>query len=103
MIADGGNVIRVGYMARNLPYPVNVRLPPIGSQDKREPKIIGRELDVVFPVDDLRHTKLGQFMNSWSRLEQTLSQVLTKLLRIKLGDTITMISAMGTRQVNRSY
>ena len=49
MSFPGTVAIRVGRMAPNLPYPVNVRLPPTQPPDRRtEIRTVGPELDVVF-------------------------------------------------------
>jgi hypothetical protein len=65
MSFPGVPIIRVGYMAPRLPYPVAVNLPPAGGPDIRtEIRTEGPNLDIVLPQDTVRHEKLG---SSWKR------------------------------------
>jgi len=90
--------LRVGYMAPNLPYPVKVILPPTDGLDTRTSgRTNGPELDIVIPKDSMRHEKLGQFMEAWSALENTLEMFLAYLLKIDLGDAALVIPKLGTK------
>jgi hypothetical protein len=99
-----------------LPYTVNLHLPPaVGKPDPRVPRTVGPELDIVVPQDDTRHTKLGIFMNAWSQLESTLSNLLAKFLRIgwreadltfaRLGmrNAIDLLNALGMRKLEATW
>jgi hypothetical protein len=90
--------VRVGFFASRLPYPVNLNLPPISQPDLRQnPRTVGPELDVVVPQDDVRHTKLGRFMDSWSLLESTLPFLLADLLQIEKRDALLTLPKLGMR------
>src|SRR5262249_46967915 len=90
-------VVRVGRMAANLPYPVQVKLPPIGVFDHRVPRTTGRELDIVVPGDPARHTALGVFMDSWSMLESRLQIFLSKLMDIEISEAELILSRLGAK------
>jgi hypothetical protein len=87
-------------MAPQLPYPVNVHLPPIGEPDPRTtPRLSGRDLDIVVPNDETRHTKLGVFLSAWGNLEATLAFLLERLLRISLGEALLLQSKLGMKNM----
>jgi hypothetical protein len=91
-------IVRVGYMAPALPYPVQVLLPPTTDEDTRtQIRTTGPFLDIAVPRDPSRHEKLGRFLDAWSGLESTLAIVLTKLLPLRLRETNLIISQLGTR------
>lgn len=96
-----GFQIRVGYMARNLPYPVQVFLPAIvgTSTGPTVPRCKGPELDIVVPTDDFRHTALGLFMDSWSLLESQLHFLMSKLLGVDLASTGAVMATLGIKQI----
>jgi hypothetical protein len=98
MAFPGVPIIRVGYMAPRLPYPVNVQLPPIQGQGAQAtPRITGPQLDIVVPQDTTRHEKLGLFMEAWSSLESSLDFVLERLTGIDLSDAILILPKLGTK------
>jgi hypothetical protein len=91
-------IVRVGYMAPRLPYPVNVHLPPVSEPETREQaRLIGRELDIIVPQDPTRHEKLGRFLNSWGALESTLTLLLSRLTQLDLRDSHLVLPKLGTR------
>src|ERR1700733_7427140 len=98
MSFPGAPAIRVGYMAPNLPYPVNLNLPPVRPPDTRtNPRISGPILDLIVPQDPARHEKLGRFMEAWGALESTLEFILERLLAINLGDAAQIVPKLGTK------
>jgi hypothetical protein len=91
-------VIRVGYMAPRLPYPVNINLPSISEPETRtEPRLVGRQLDIVVPQDPARHEKLGRFLESWGALESSLTILLTYLTGLRLGQAELIFMRLGTK------
>ena len=98
MSFPGVPIIRVGYMAPRLPYPVSVHLPPTDTTDKRsEIRTSGPELDIAVPQDPTRHEKLGAFLDPWSSLESTLAFYFTQLVQIDLGESTLIVPKLGTR------
>ena len=102
-MAASGFTVRVGYMAKALPYPVEVVLPAMQDAKEvptpaEEPLSIGPKLHIVIPPDNERHLKLGLFLNVWSLLEQTLSLfLLRKLLGTNLRTASIVKSTLGMR------
>ena len=98
MSHPGVPIVRVGYMAPALPYPVNVYLPPVGQPDARSSaRTTGPYLDIVVPQDPLRHEKLGRFLNAWSALESTLAILLTNLSPLNLREANLIFPKLGTK------
>lgn len=98
MAYPGVPIVRIGYMAPRLPYPVNVNLPPVSQPETRtEARLVGRELDIIVPEDPARHEKLGRFLDSWGALESALTFLLTRLTSLKLHDAGMVISKLGTK------
>jgi hypothetical protein len=98
MSFPGVPIVRVGYMAANLPYPVNLTLPPVGGTDTRtNPRTTGSKLDLVVPQEPIRHEKLGRFLEAWGALESTLAFVLKALLHIELGEATLTLSKLGMK------
>jgi hypothetical protein len=66
--------IKIIHGAKNMPYPVEVKLPPIqGERDPAIPiKTRGPIIDLVIPDIPDRHAHLGQSMEQWSLLESML-------------------------------
>jgi hypothetical protein len=98
MSYPGVPIIRIGYMAPRLPYPVNVHLPPVSQPDHRtQGRFSGRDLDVVVPQGSERHEKLGRFLNAWGALESTLGLLLTRLTPLRLGDANFLAPKLGMK------
>jgi hypothetical protein len=99
--ASSGFAVRVGYMAKALPYPVEVFLLPMqkDAPPVETPLSVGPKLHIVIPTDTDRHLKLGLFMSAWSLLEQTLVMFLRKLLGTDLKTAQVVMSTLGIRQV----
>jgi hypothetical protein len=98
MTVPGEVAVRVGYMAPRLPYPVNIHLPPIAQPDPcTAPRLSGRDLDIIVPKDEARHTKLGFFLSAWGDLESTLAFLLKALLDISFGEALFLQSKMGMK------
>jgi hypothetical protein len=85
-------------MAPRLPYPVNVTLPSvIQTETRTEPRLVGRQLDIIVPQDPSRHEKLGRFLESWGALESTLTILLTYLTGLKLSPAELIFTRLGTK------
>jgi hypothetical protein len=98
MSFPGVPLIRVGYMAPRLPYPVSVHLPPTSTPDTRSDiRTSGPELDIAVPLDPMRHEKLGEFLDAWSSLEGTLAFYFTELMQIDVGEASLIAPKLGTR------
>jgi len=100
MTVPGGVAVRVGYIAPQVPYSVKVHLPPIAKPDPRiTPRLSGRDLDVIVPKDETRHTKLGVFLSAWGDLEATLAFLMKELLRIDFGEALLLQSKLGMKNM----
>jgi hypothetical protein len=85
-------------MTPRLPYPVNIHLPPTAEEETRtQPRLTGKELDIVVPQDMARHETLGHFMNAWGALESTLAMCLIHLTELKLGDAHLLFPKLGMK------
>lgn len=67
--------------------------PPERTEDGRY------NIVLLQPAGDERHTALGRFMDSWSKLEMALGQTLALVLKLKLDQTPALINSLGTRGI----
>src|SRR5262249_32844394 len=63
------------------------------------PRLSGRDLDVIVPKDETRHTKLGVFLSAWGDLEATLAFLMKELLRIDFGEALLLQSKLGMKNM----
>src|SRR5262249_46641626 len=96
MSYPGTVIVRVGYMAPRLPYPVNVHLPPTRGPDTRtQIRTVGPDLDIAVPQDSTRHEVLGRFMDAWSSVESTIAMLLSRLAPVNLRDANLIFPKLG--------